>query len=116
MSKMRQCLVCSRTYPFCGHCNKNNIVELWKNTYCSKECREIFNTCSNFEGGLISQKDAYDALKRLGVDTLTINKSVKDTVEKIMKYEPPKKVKEETKTDEEPKRKPRKRRTKKTEE
>ena len=62
MSKERECLVCSTKYKYCAHCNKNGVVDTWRNTYCSAACRDIFNTCSNYEGGLISQEDAYNKL------------------------------------------------------
>ena len=111
MSEIRSCLVCGSKYKYCGHCNKNNIVERWKNTYCSKECRELFNTCSNFEGGLITGKEAYKIITGLNINLNNVTKAVKGSVDKILTYKPQPKQ-----TTDESVRKPRKRRTKKVEE
>ena len=123
MAELKQCLVCGKKYKYCAHCNKNGVITTWKNIYCSKECREIFNTCSDYEGKLISQEDAYKKLTELNVNPDTVKKSVKGTVNKIMTYKPKltksRKVEEvsvEEKTEEEPKRRPRRRRVKKVEE
>ena len=121
MSKERECLVCAKHYQYCPHCNKNNIKETWKNTYCSKECREIFNTCSNFEGKLISQEEAYNKLSELDINSKNVTNSVRGSVERIMSYKPKtirktEEVKEVSEVEEQPKRKPRRRRIRKVEE
>ena len=88
MAKERECLVDGRHYQYCPHCNKNGAVETWKNTYCSKKCRDIFNTCSKYEGGLIAQEEAYNILSSLDINIDKMQKSVRDSVEKIMSYKP----------------------------
>lgn len=87
MSKERECLVCGKKYKYCPHCNGNAAKEAWKATYCSLVCREIFKTCSNYEGELISQEDAYNKLVSLNVDSDNVTSSVKSSVKKIMQYQ-----------------------------
>lgn len=88
MSKKRECLVCGKKYQYCGHCNKNNVVETWKNIYCSKECREVFSICSNFEGGIITQEEAYNKLTELNIQPNQMTKAVRASVDKIMAFKP----------------------------
>ena len=107
-TKEKECLVCGKNYKYCAHCNKNGVKETWRNTYCCSSCREIFNTCSNYEGKLISQEEAYNKLTELNVDVNTVKKSVKESVEKIMNYSQPK-VEETKEVEERPKRRPRRR-------
>lgn len=109
MAKDKECLVCGKKYKYCPHCNKNGVVDTWKNTYCSKECRTIFNTCSNYVGNIITKEEAYNIMSGLNINMDTISKSVKSTVEDIMTYKPVIKNEEEV---EQPKRKPRRRRKK----
>ena len=125
MAEQKECLVCGKKYKYCAHCNKNGVITTWKNIYCSSECREIFNTCSSYEGKSISQEDAYKKLIESSIDLNTVRKSVKGTVDKIMTYKPKKEevvVEEKIAepdvniNEEEPKRRPRRRRTKKVEE
>lgn len=110
-TKDKECLVCGKTYKYCGHCNKNGIVDTWRNTYCSKECREIFKTCSNYEGNLISIEDAYNKLIELNVDVNKMKKSVRESVNKIMEYKP---ISKEIVTEDVIEEQPRRRRRRKT--
>ena len=91
MTKERICLVCGRSYQYCGHCQGNKKIETWRNNYCSEDCRKIFNTCSNFEGRAISGEDAYKILIETNVNLENVSSSVKNSVDKIMKYKPEKK-------------------------
>jgi len=87
MSKERECLVCGKKYKYCPHCNGNAAKEAWKATYCSLVCREIFRTCSNYEGKIITQEDAYNKLVSLNVNSDNVTSSVKSSVDKIMQYQ-----------------------------
>lgn len=108
MAKTKQCLVCNSRFEYCPHCSGNPTP--WKTTYCSEECRDIFNTCYNFESKYITQEEAYNRLNELNIKDKNIQKSVKGSVEKIMafkKLEQPKVTKElkpveETVTEEKP--------------
>ena len=97
MATERKCLVCGKKYEYCPHCNKSNL-NIWKSTYCSEACRDIFNLCCDFEGKRISQEDSYNKLIELNINDINAQKSVKGSVEKIMavaKVEPVVVVEEE---------------------
>ena len=98
------CLVCGKEFKYCAHCKKNGEKNTWRNIYCCSECREVFNTCSNFEGGLISQEEAFNKLTELNIKVDSVRDSVKKSVEKILDYKPKKEIE---KTEERPKRRPR---------
>ena len=117
MSKERLCIVCGQSYLYCPHCDKNNKQNRWKINYCSENCRDVFKTCSNYEGGLISLEEAYDTLIKLNIQN--VKDSVKATVNKIMTYKPIVEVKSEEPVEiieEKPKHRPRRKRLKKTDE
>ena len=94
--------------PICG----TRFPKVKGKIYCSKECREIFKTCSNYEGNLISIEDAYNKLIELNVDVNKMKKSVRESVNKIMEYKPiSKEIVTEDVIEEQPRRR-RRRRTK----
>lgn len=84
------CIVCGKPIKYCGHCDDYQKKNRWKNSYCSENCREVFRTCSNYEGKLLSIEEAYAVLKTLKIDNVL--KSVKASVDKIMSYKPVKSV------------------------
>lgn len=88
MSSKRKCCVCGNLYEYCGHCDKQASNNTWKLNYCSENCREIFRICSKFEGKLISIEEAKEGLSKLYIGK-DIQKSVADTVRKIMEYKSP---------------------------
>lgn len=97
MSKDRRCIVCGTEYEFCPHCGKVPSDLLWKNIFCSIECKEIVDICHRYHGNDISQADAYDALVRLGMKEKSNNGNMAETISKIMSYQKPepKKVEED---------------------
>ena len=83
-----KCCVCGNSYEYCGHCDKQASNNTWKLNYCSENCREIFRICSKFEGKLISIEEAKEGLNKLYIGK-DIQKSVADTIRKIMEYKSP---------------------------
>ena len=86
MATQRKCIVCGKNYDYCPHCNKGSKNNMWKSSYCSENCRDIFHTCSNFEGKLISQEDAFNKLNSLNIKSIDVKKSVKGSVDRIMTF------------------------------
>lgn len=125
MSKERKCIVCSRDYLFCGHCTRAPKSQMWRNSYCCEDCREIFRTCSEYEAGNINVEDAYKKLIQHNVERKDIQMSVKNSIDEIFdkaaKVTEPKsevvcKTDEIADTTEKPKRRPRRRKMTKSEE
>lgn len=120
MSELKTCLVCGKKYKFCNHCRPVPFEELWRLTYCSEDCRKIFNICCRYAGKDISADEAYKILIQCNVEGKEIQMSVKNSVEKIIKEaeksEPKSEVTrnadEVTEVSERPRRRPRRRRNK----
>lgn len=88
MSKDKTCIICGKKIGFCGKCRKISYTELWRNEYCSEECRQIFKTCARYGGKDISKEDAYNVLKSLNVESKDLQFAVKNTVDEIMNFRP----------------------------
>lgn len=88
MSKKKVCTVCGKEIEFCGHCKRLSFDELWRNIYCSEDCRDIFKTCSDYVGKLISIEDAQQILIKSNVKEKNIQMSVKNAVDEIINYIP----------------------------
>ena len=117
MSKYKDCPVCGRKFEFCGRCKRVSFDNLWRNIYCSIECRDIFDTCRKFIGGSLSIQDAYSILTNSKVKEKNLQMSVKNTVDKIMEYKPQEKEeKQEVKEKVVTPRRPRRRKIKTNEE
>ena len=73
MGKIKTCIVCGKTYEYCGHCDKGGQENRWKTNYCSENCRDIFDIVSKYVNKNISTEDAKKDLleKNLGVVTKT---------------------------------------------
>lgn len=64
MSKYNKtCILCGKKYKFCNDCREEMYQPTWKNTYCSENCRTIFNTIVGYAQNTIIIEDAYDILK-----------------------------------------------------
>lgn len=77
------CCVCGKEYKYCGNCDKSASKHTWKTSFCSENCRDIFRTCSGFEGGMIDLDKAFDTLNSLNIE-FPLKKSVAPSVKKIL--------------------------------
>lgn len=84
MSKIKTCIVCGKKYEFCAHCRRINSDELWKNMYCSNDCREIMKVCQRYIGNDITANDAYEIIKNK-IKGGDLQMSVKNVVDTIIK-------------------------------
>lgn len=82
--KMRKCAVCRQDYHFCPRCGEDKNKPTWYFTFCSADCKEIYRTTSDFEGGYITAKEAKDALDKLDMSRLlSFGESYKASIAKI---------------------------------
>ena len=119
MSKViRQCVMCSKKYEHCSHCG--SAPQLWKNIFCSENCRDIYNVLNKYDGKLITKKDGIEMLKGLDISVASkFNDRFKKLAEELTpkKEAPkPKKKTENKPTETAPKKRTTKTRSRKTEE
>ena len=117
MSDIKKCVCCEGKYKYCSHCNKNVKQESWKNLFCSENCRDVFKTLQDYVNGYLNIAEAKEKLCGLDLNINT-TKQINKHITEIMAYEVPKPEKEVQPIveEEQPKRRPRRRRLKKTEE
>lgn len=85
---LRTCAVCYSSYKFCPRCSEDANKEPWHFTFCSSNCKNIYDVTSSFEDGRISKDEAASKLKDLDLSKREyFGKSYKDTISKILKTE-----------------------------
>lgn len=83
--KSRTCSVCRRSYKFCPSCREDSDKPLWYFSYCSENCKKIYEVTSNFEDGLIDEKTAKEQLRKLDLSRLdNFGTSYVASINKIM--------------------------------
>lgn len=100
MAKLRTCKICGKQYEYCGHCPNKNVIEPWRNLYCSENCRDSYTVMSDY---VSKKKDAMEAkiiLQGFGITPNKVRDVHKEVITKIYNeaartfIEPPKEVKE----------------------
>ena len=64
----RTCLICGAKYNYCSKCPGAKPDETWKNLYCSKGCKEVFELVSAYKNGHINASEAKMKLKSPNID------------------------------------------------
>ena len=54
----KTCIVCGEKYTFCPTCSDTNNLKMWKNIYHNENCKDIFNTASDYLAGAITKEEA----------------------------------------------------------
>lgn len=99
-SKSRICVVCRDNYEYCNKCSRDSDKPLWMMTFCSDNCKSIYDIESDFEDGLISDIEAKEKLEKLDLSRKEyFNKSYKNSLDKIMKAKRTKKYIKKDATD-----------------
>ena len=91
--------MCAKKYEHCSHCGAT--PELWKNIFCSENCRDIYNVLNKYDGNLITKEDGVEQLKKFD---LRVVSKFNDRFQKLAKELTPKKetTKSKTQTDKKP--------------
>lgn len=83
--KLRICATCHSKYDFCPRCDKDKNKELWHFTFCSENCKNIYDTASKYENGQISANEAKTLLDNLDLSKLNnFGESYKKSINRIM--------------------------------
>lgn len=57
----RHCVMCAKEYEYCNSCGA--APKLWKNIFCSENCRDIYDVLNKYDGKLITKEDGTERLK-----------------------------------------------------
>ena len=54
----RKCICCSVEYRYCNTCNEDKMKPAWHTIYHNENCKDIFNTASDYLAGAITKEEA----------------------------------------------------------
>lgn len=64
--KNKKCSTCGSVYSYCPTCNSaDRLAPAWKSEFCSKECSELWDVCTQFNLKLIDKSEAQNKIKPL---------------------------------------------------
>lgn len=91
----RHCCVCGKAYKYCNSCRGFNPLETWRITFCSENCKEIYNALSAYSDKRMIAQEAFDKLGKLDLSKRdNFGESYKKVIADITS-----KVREETKVE-----------------
>lgn len=81
----RICKTCEKSYSYCGNCGNKNSNPAWMSTWCSENCKKVFQICSNYKQGVITREAAKKRLEKECNMRLkyTFKKSIRDIIDEI---------------------------------
>ena len=83
--KLRTCAVCRTSYRYCPKCKEDEKKETWYFTFCSENCKDIYNITSDFEDNRITPNEAKKVLVNLNLSKLdNFGASYTSSINKIM--------------------------------
>lgn len=85
--KMRKCAVCGTNYSYCPRCGEDKDKPAWYFTFCSSNCKKIYEVTAKFEEKWITLEDAKKLLTNLNLSNVdNFGESYKLSIEKINSY------------------------------
>ena len=79
------CKVCGTKYDYCPNCDKYKDEPRWKITFCSENCKDIFDTLVKHTVGKFSTKEAQKALSKLDLSGKGgFDADIRDHIDSIM--------------------------------
>ena len=54
----RKCICCSTEYRYCNSCSEDRTKPAWYAIYHNENCKDIFNTASDYLAGAITKEEA----------------------------------------------------------
>jgi len=95
MAKKRICTICGKEYEYCGHCPNKNLIEPWRNLYCSENCRKAFQLFGDYKTKKKSAAEIRDTLSLWGLTPEKVREIHKPIVGEIFKEGAPTPIVEE---------------------
>ncbi len=91
-----KCVVCGKEYYYCNTCKSQD--PSWMISFCSDNCRKIYNAVAKFGMGKLTQEQAKDALKDLDLSKYdNFTDSTKRLISEINKIDEKEELEEEKK-------------------
>lgn len=85
MKREKICAVCRQPYKYCPHCREDKDKPTWYFTFCSSNCKNIYDATSSYENGNIPADEAKKILDKLDLSKIVPGTSYSMSVEKINK-------------------------------
>lgn len=78
----RACYLCSKKYEYCPNCGRHDPI--YKATFCSENCRDIFKSLSQYGCNLISAEDCKELLECCDLQPELYKESTRNNIAKIL--------------------------------
>lgn len=85
MAKKRICKICGKEYEYCGHCPSKNVIEPWRNLYCSENCRKVFAIFDKYVSKKMDAVEARAELEKMGFEPSKVREVHKPVISEIFK-------------------------------
>lgn len=82
MANNRICLTCGKAYEYCGSCNDNLRFPVWMNIFDTENCKNIFETVSDYAQKMITKDCANEKLSKCNLSHVD---NLKDNIKKLVK-------------------------------
>lgn len=89
MAKLRTCIMCGTKYEYCSHCPNKNVIEPWRNLYCSKDCRDAFTVFGDYKLKKLTATEAKEKLVGYNITPARVKELYKEVVKDIYKKAEP---------------------------
>lgn len=63
MKANKKCAICGAEYEYCSSCSEKKHLPTWKNSFCSENCKTIYDTCVKYNMGNLAKDEAALILK-----------------------------------------------------
>lgn len=84
------CKVCGESYYFCPNCSGSTATEKYRKMFCSRNCRDVFQTCVAYNMNHITKDEAKSTLSQLDLSKRAqFSDQLKADIDEIMKVEIP---------------------------
>lgn len=84
----RVCKVCHDQYYFCPNCSGVTAAEKYKIMFCSKNCRDVFQTCVSYDMNHITNDEAREKLSQLDLSKKSeFSEQLRAEIDAIMETE-----------------------------
>lgn len=83
------CATCGKQYHYCNNCAADNSKPAWMNMFCSENCKDLFQTATDYYAGELTASKAKAAINKLD----TTNKdqfksSIVRMIDELIEVEP----------------------------